>query len=59
MTREPLLTKEQRLDIQLTHEEEHLEAWRRDTLGTLIKCLAGVKLTEQKYVELFCERLEQ
>lgn len=47
------LTQEQILELQLNREEEHLEAWRRDTHETLIKCLAEVKLPQKRYAELF------
>lgn len=47
------LTQEQIWELRLNHEEEHLEAWRRDTHETLIKCLAEVKLPQRRYAELF------
>jgi len=48
-----IFSREQRFELQLNREEEHLEAWRRDTHETLIKCLAEVKLPKDKYAEIF------
>jgi len=48
-----LFSKEQCFELQLNREEEHLEAWRRDTFETLVRCLADVKLSPRKYIEIF------